>query len=425
MRVTLLTIGSRGDVQPFVALGMGLEKAGHQVRLAAPPGFEEFVTRYHLEYHPLGENIEALLKNDKVRQTLQSGNILKFLWFRIRHNRQLLARLNDDAWQACQGAEVILYKIAVPVGYSIAQKLEVPSFEVAFQPFAPTRAFASSVLGSKSHGPLYNRLSHVLVEKILWLLSRRSLNRYRQQQLGLPALKGFWRPRELPTLYPYSSTVLPAPADWPANIHCLGYWFLETEAGWQPPQTLVDFLAAGPAPVYLGFGSMANRNPRATIDLMLKALDLAKQRGVIVSGWSDLEQQKRLPPHVLCLKSVPHDWLFPQMAAVVHHGGAGSTAAGLKAGVPSIIVPHNIDQPFWGRCIAEAGAGPAPIMRKALTAENLAAAINTAVTDTRMRERARAIGEQIRAEDGVARTIALIQEQVANAAVSQAETIGV
>lgn len=187
-----------------------------------------------------------------------------------------------------------------------------------------------------------------------------------------------------------------------------GYWFLRTPPGWSPPEPLRRFLEAGEPPVYVGFGSMPNQEPRATFDLILRALEMTGQRGVIYGGWGGLAGETA-GDRALVIEGVPHEWLFPRMKAVVHHGGAGTTAAGLRAGVPNVVVPFFGDQPFWGWRVAALGAGPAPIPRRSLTAERLAAAIERAVTDPAIHGRASEIGARLRAEDGVANTVVLIQ----------------
>jgi sterol 3beta-glucosyltransferase len=198
--------------------------------------------------------------------------------------------------------------------------------------------------------------------------------------------------------------VLPKPPEWGDWIHITGYWFLDHPPEWRPSAGLVDFLRSGPPPVYVGFGSMNNRNPEEVTGLALKALARARQRGLLLTGWGGLSQSD-LPDDVFKIETIPHDWLFPQMAAVVHHGGIGTLAAGLRAGVPSIVVPYFSDQPFWGQRVAALGVGPPPIPRQSLTAGHLAAAIQLAVGDPGIRARAAALGEKIRAENGVARAV--------------------
>jgi sterol 3beta-glucosyltransferase len=212
-------------------------------------------------------------------------------------------------------------------------------------------------------------------------------------------------------LYAYSEAVVPRPADWGEHVAVTGYWFLDAPAGWPPPPGLLKFLADGPPPVYVGFGSMFMAGGAPMTTVVVKALELSGQRGVIATGWGGLTAEIG-PDHVYFLEAVPHDWLFPRVAAVVHHGGAGTTGAGLRAGRPTVVCPLVGDQPFWGRRVAELGVGSAPLPRAKLTAERLAEAISAAVTDAKMQERAADLGERIRAEDGVARAVALIHQHV-------------
>jgi UDP:flavonoid glycosyltransferase YjiC (YdhE family) len=210
-------------------------------------------------------------------------------------------------------------------------------------------------------------------------------------------------------LYCYSPAVVPKPPDWSEHAHVTGYWFLDQGPDWQPPTDLVDFLESGPPPIYVGVGGITSRDPGKTSCIVLDALRQSGQRGVIAAGRGGLSQSG-LPNEVFVTEAVPHDWLFPRMAAVAHHGGAGTTGAGLRAGVPSIIVPVTNDQPFWGRRVKALGAGPAPIPRKRLTADRLAHAICVAVTDEAIRKRAAELGETIRAEDGVVNAVGIINQ---------------
>ena len=213
----------------------------------------------------------------------------------------------------------------------------------------------------------------------------------------------------MPVLYGFSPAVIPVPADWDGNTHVTGYWFVDEIDGWTPPSALLDFLEAGTPPVYIGFGSMSNRNPRETAELIIRALKQIGQRAILLSGWGGLHSED-LPDSIFMIDSIPHSWLFPRVAAVVHHGGASTTAAGLRAGIPSVIVPFFGDQPFWGRRVAELGVGPNPIPRGKLTSERLANAIQQAVTDKGMHERAASLGAKIQTEDGIARAAEVIEQ---------------
>jgi sterol 3beta-glucosyltransferase len=219
------------------------------------------------------------------------------------------------------------------------------------------------------------------------------------------------RRENAPIVCCYSPTVLPVPADLPNNVHVTGYWFLPPPPGWQPSPELAGFLADGPAPVYIGFGSMGNpETAEATTALVLEALAQSGRRGLLASGWSGLGKNSHLSQDVFVLESAPHSWLLPQMSAVVHHGGVGTTGAGLRAGVPNIVIPHFADQFFWGRQVASLGAGPRPIPRHKLTAEKLAQAINQAANDPPMRQRAAAIGREISSERGLERAVEIFHQ---------------
>ncbi len=242
---------------------------------------------------------------------------------------------------------------------------------------------------------------------------RRPINEWRRDRLGLPPPKGEDRLRGKPVtkLYAYSPSVVPRPADWDESSVVTGYWFLDAPGDWRPQPALVEFLQAGSPPVYMGFGSMFMNGGERKTETVLNALKLAGQRGIIATGWGGLTAENA-PQGTFVLDAAPHDWLFPQVAAVVQHGGAGTTGAALRAGKPTVICPFVGDQPFWGRRVAALGVGPPPIPQRKLTAESLANAIEKAVTDQDMRQRAASLGEAIRAEDGVGQAIAIINSQI-------------
>jgi sterol 3beta-glucosyltransferase len=224
--------------------------------------------------------------------------------------------------------------------------------------------------------------------------------------------------RPVPVLYSYSSHVIPRPNDWQETTRATGYWFLDRPSDFSAPPALVDFLTAGKPPVCIGFGSMTGRNPEQLTEIVLAALKQTRQRGILLTGWGGLSNAD-LPDEVFKLESIPHDWLFPQVAAVVHHGGAGTTAAVLRAGVPSIIVPFFGDQPFWGQRVAQLGVGSKPIPKKQLTVERLVATIEMAVSNQEMRDRAATLGQNIRAEDGVKEAVKVFHQYLASEFVPQ------
>lgn len=274
-------------------------------------------------------------------------------------------------------------------------------------------------MADRSLGPL-NALTWLMLEQAMWQPFRGIVDRWRREQLGLGAAPFFGiegsfyddRGPRSPFLNAYSEAVLPRPADWPAWHHVTGYWQFPSEARAVLPASLEEFLAAGPAPVSIGFGDMIPRDPERLTGTVLEAVRRARVRAVLLGGWAGLGRDA-VSDDVFVIDAVPHDLLFPRVAAVVHHGGAGTVAAGLRAGAPTVVVPFQGDQPFWGGRVAALGAGPASVPFKRLDADRLAAAIRTAVTDEAMRDRAAAIGERIRAEDGVATAVRVLDAHLA------------
>lgn len=425
MRIVILSVGSRGDVQPFAALGLGLRDAGHSVCFGTRSGFAELVERNGLDFAAVERPPRQPRQQKDKDALLGSGrNTIQYLYYQLKRMRGSIEQALIDSWRVCQGADAIICAPSVPGGPHIAEKLGVPCYSACAFPVTSTHAFPMVVTPPMLRlGSTYNRLTYLVVEQISWYALRGTINRWRRDSLGLPALP--WRgtspnplldpfggphARPLPWLYGFSPSVVPRPPDWPTWAHITGYWFLDHPAGWEPPPELCAFLRAGPPPVYVGFGSTGNTQATdAIIDLVLNALRRAGQRGVLMVR-SCCQRQVHWPDDIFAIESIPFDWLFPQMAVVVHHGGAGTTAAGLRAGVPAVVVPFCADQPFWGDRVAALGVGTQPIMRKQLTVERLAQAISTATSDTAMQARAAALGKQIRAENGVARAVEVFHQ---------------
>lgn len=420
MRITLVSLGSRGDVQPFIALAVGLQKTGrHKVRFAAPDNFEPLARDYSLNFSPLGVDTRKMLGTGGIDP---NRNLVAWFWEVLRSMKPLVGRIAENTWLACQDAELIIYSMLGVGAYHSAEKLGVPCMMASPIPgFAPTRAYPNpnGIFPSLPLGGGYHRLTHILSGQLFQLFTGPFINRWRKEKLHLPAIPIGKYPyfhlggRPQPIIGSYSPIISPKPPDWGDNIHVCGYWFLDPPPSWKPPAQLIPFLEAGAPPVYIGFGSMANRAPQKMAQLAQEALALSGRRGILAAGWGGVDNAD-LPDSIFGLDSVPHAWLFPRMAAVAHHGGAGTTGAGLRSGVPSILVPHLGDQSFWAERVSELGVGPRPIPRRKLTAERLAAAITAATTDQSMQARAAALGERIRAEDGVGRTIEVI-EAVRNA----------
>lgn len=409
-RILITTFGTRGDIQPFIALGKGLRSAGYEVAVCTSEGYQAFVEEHGLHY--------AYVNNELLRLSQAAfgeiggmGDVLRI----VRQMTPAIRRSMDDEWNATQSfqPDLIIYHPKCLGSYHVAEKLQIPAIMSIPLPFyTPTRAFPVPFMANIQLGDWFNHFSFRLMGLSSGMYGG-TINDFRAKTLGMSPIGRFADVllrsdgKPVPILYPYSPSLLPVPKDFPSHVHVTGYWFLEHAAAWQPQPELVRFLEAGTPPIYIGFGSMGGRKGQQRAAIVLDALEKSGHRGLLVSGWGGLKASD-LPENVVMVESVPHDWLFPKVAAVVHHGGAGTTGAGLRAGKPTIICPFLADQPFWGKLVYQQGVGPKPISQYRLTADALAEAITITMQDQPMQERATELGERIRAEDGIARALEII-----------------
>jgi sterol 3beta-glucosyltransferase len=419
MHVTILALGSRGDVMPYINLGKGLKAVGHQVRFVTFENFEPLVIAQDLDFHPIRGDVQSILTGAGGQALAESGRNA----FRMaRSVSRLFGVMAEDIARDLSSPELWDTEVIVNqlpgglYGYDLAEKLGVPMVLAAVMPLTPTRhqpmlAFPSFLAPI----PGYNVFTHLLAYQLVWQGFRPVVSRWRMQTLGLSkaplwGYSGLMEERRVPVLNGFSAHVVTRPPDWGQHIHITGYWFPDDE-GWRPPEGLCEFIEAGPPPVFIGFGSMPMRNPKRTTAIVLDALKRSGQRAILHTGWGGIGLQE-LPDYAWKIGYVPYGWLFPRMAAVTHHGGSGTTASGLRAGVPSIIVPFLFDQFYWGKRISSLGVGPEPIPHRKLSVERLAEALTLAVNDTQMRQNATELGEKIRAEDGVREAVKAIQRYI-------------
>lgn len=422
LRVALLTAGTRGDVQPFAALAGGLRRAGCEVTLAAPVNMEPLARAHGVPFSPIRVDFQAFASSPEGRAMMANPLNAARVW---RSTILPLVRSTlDDAWAAARdvggrGADAIVYHPKILGAVDMAEKLGARAFAFGLAPFiVPTAAFPSALVARRSLGPWLNRWTYELSGGATRLFGR-VLRAFRAETLGLPrdgrldayAVRGV----PVPVLHAYSEHLAPPAPDWPARAHVTGFWFLDDDASGEPeaPPALRAFLEAGEPPVYVGFGSIAGRDPRATTRAVLDALRLAGVRAVVASGWGGLSADEigtagLASDRVCAVGEVSHAWLLPRVAAVVHHGGAGTTGAGLRAGRATVVCPFFGDQPYWGARVAAVGAGPPPIPQRRLTAERLAAALRVVTSDRAMQARAAALGQRIRAEEGVGRAVGIV-----------------
>ncbi len=412
MHIAILTYGSRGDIQPFLALALGLQKGGHSVCLAGPGRFAEFSAQHGVPFAPLaGDPGEISLRlNDAGANPFRMVGAMQDYIFAIAP--EVVRAIQN----ALDGADLVVHSFLFTTGgHAFARQRGIPDVSVqTFPMFAPTRAFPNVAFPNvPPGGPSW--LTHWLATQIFWHGGNRGYYALRRKFPGDFPEKVTWPFKPVPDrplpplLFAYSPTVLPRPVDWTApNISIPGYFFLD-EPGYRPPVELADFIVNGDPPMCISFGSMVNRKAAKVGRLVLDSLQKLGRRGIVLTGWGGWKPDQ-IPANVLYLDSAPHAWLFPRCRLVVHHGGAGTTAAGLRAGVPSVIIPFAADQPFWAKRVAALGVGPEPLPLQKLTSTAFTAALEEALHDGPIRQRAAEIGAQVRSEDGVGAAVRIIEK---------------
>ena len=412
MHITILALGSYGDVLPLATLGKGLKTAGHQVRVATFENFGKMVAQHDLDFHPIHGDSQSILNTGGGLALAESGQNVIRAWRGAMQSFGVLAEsfARDLSSPALWETDLIINQLPGGLyGYDLAEKLDLPMFMAAVMPLTRTYSFPMLAFPPfLARFPGYNAFSYRLAEQLVWQWFRPTINRWRQEELGLPR-QSFWGyfaetgTARIPILNGFSPHVVPCPPDWGKHVHITGYWFPE-EDEWEPPDDLRRFIESGSPPVFIGFGSMTVRNPTQITAVILEALRQSRVRAIVQAGWAGIGNDN-LPDYAFKIGYVPYSWLFPQMAAVIHHGGSGTTALGLRAGVPSLIVPFLFDQFYWGRRIHTLGVGPKPIPHQQLSVAGLAEALTIATADTLMRQRAAALGEKILTEAGITKTL--------------------
>jgi sterol 3beta-glucosyltransferase len=426
MQITILTYGSRGDVQPYLALGLRMQQDGHVVRLAAPRMFEKFIVGSGVGYAPLPGDPARLMKRAFAPGTRRLGPVSM-----ARGVLDGIAPAAHDLYpavlEATRGADVVVHSLLLTaLGHQAALERDVPDFSaLLFALFTPTREFPCPLFPrwrwSQRHRELYNIHSHREFSRAFWHINQLGVKWLRRRQPDLPALAewSFWRTApemfpepvrgwQTPVLYGISEYALPRPAEWDALASLTGYWFLDTPAHWQPPIELVRFLEGGSPPVVVSFGSVISAEARRLVRSSLKAVSQLGRRVVLVAGWGSAQDCEFCRPgQFLAVDSVPFDWLLPRSAGMIYHAGMGTTAEALRAGIPVVAIPQGVDQPFWAQRVQALGVGLKLAPRQA-SYRRLAGALERVLEDRAMQENARTLSAHIRGEDGCGQAVRII-----------------
>jgi len=422
VKILIATIGTRGDVQPFVALGIGLKAAGHDVTICTCPRFSDLISEHGIGFANLEEGLLELLDSDFGRAIFDKLNgvwgVIGTIPKVLKQVGPIHRRMVDDCWSAVERSDpdLIVFNPKMFCVPAFAAVRGIPAVLAMLQPLhVPTRD--RPVFG-RSLGRFYNRGTYRFVHRLTKFGTRGYMRAWRAKydvsghsKNSGPTQTSAGNP--IPVIHAFSKFVVPRPVDWPEHASIAGYWFMPPEsshAKWSPSQDLLEFLEAGPPPIYFGFGSMAGVDPSKVTQTILSAVQGANRRAILATGWGGVDPDMCVGEGIHVLESAPHQWLFPKVSAVVHHGGAGTTAAGLRAGCPTVVCPFGLDQPFWGNRIVELGAGVSPISQRKLTASNLAAALESVTTVPSFRSSAKAIAASIQAEDGITNAIQTIEQ---------------
>jgi len=408
-RIVIIAVGSRGDVAPLTGVGIALQQARHDVAIAAYTPFGDMISGCGLNFRELPADLQPAADDAEVSPTKGLAAFASPKGMRALGNN-ILSALADEP------ADILLLSpFAEMAGHQLAEAKAIPSLGVRLQPLSATAQYPPAVIGAWSGGAWANRAA---ANTGAWLVDRLygGVIADFRHQLGLPRMSARRLRRQRtqalwPVLHGYSPLVAPRPPDWRPGLEVTGYWWPASMGVWQPPRELSDFLAAGAPPVFVGFGSMMTTPARAEqiSDIVGGAARLAGVRVIVQAGWANLRVADE---HMLTIGDTPHDWLFPQVAAVAHHCGAGTLAAGIRAGVPTIALPAYGDGPFWAHRATALGICAATINQSALSPEHLAEAMRSAVSDQQLRDRARQLGARVDAEDGAAQAVSVVSDLI-------------
>jgi UDP:flavonoid glycosyltransferase YjiC (YdhE family) len=404
VKFVTVTYGTEGDARPLAALNRALIDAGHEALLLADGSTLGSAAASGVPAIAIAGDIKSAVQRAVALAGAGKGGGFADTAKALAH----IANANAEAWmretlEASRGCDALIVGgLAAFVGFSVAESLGVPAIGTGLIPITPTREFPSPFLRPGTVPSWLNRMSHHVVDGLIWRSFRGKVNAARSATLGFPPRRRLWT--DNPMLYGISPSLLPRPRDWPANAVICGQW-VRSAAAYQPPAGLAAFLAAGEAPIYVGFGSMAAFDRRTLLEVVLPAV--SGRRALFYPGWSGVGPSD-LPANVLAIGETPHDWLFPRVSMVVHHGGAGTSHSAVRAGAPSVVVPFAGDQFFWADRLQRAGAAPPGVAARDMSAATLDRAITLSESDG-MRSRAAALGVAMRAEDGLGVAVAQIE----------------
>ncbi len=408
----MIAIGSTGDVRPYIILGQELQSRGHRVKLTAFETFRETAYEAGLGFAPLSGDASNFMSNI-MKPGTNGFNYLSQLETSLK---DVAAILLKDIMAACEDAEAMICTFFGSMMYSVAEKYHIPCIQTQYYPMDYNANVPISSAPLLKLGKAWNKATYKIGYLMISTLEKRYLSDWREEN-GMKERKVKSQPdymvhgHTIPVLYALSPLLMPRPLSWGEHIHMTGFWQDQQTVDYTPPEDLIAFLNKGPAPIYVGFGSMVSGDMGKTLDIVLSGIRQAGVRAVLLKGWGGKTELKN-DKNLYIGEYIPHEWLFENVQAVVHHGGAGTTAAGLRAGKPTLVVPFGGDQPFWGSRVRALGCGPKPIRRTNLTEEKLAEALSELVENGAYKVAAGELGERLKSETGTANAADVIEHEV-------------
>lgn len=408
MKVLILSYGTRGDVQPFVALAKTLADRGHEVCIGLQEGLLHLATNLNIEVVPLDDIVQQWLSIEQNKKGFESNfaglrGKIAYRSFRTTFKRMAKRLLEDMSILSMENADVVVHHFLVP-GHEIAEKLGAPAVPVSLAPYlVPTRSTPYPIF--PFNVPSFLNRATYLQAYSLRIGQNFSTAKWQRDFLGLARRASRWNcaitPEREPAtvLQPFTKHFWELPLQYPDYVHTTGFWLLSSAHETNENTILKDFIQAGEPPVYIGFGSMVGSDAGGTSRTLLEAVRRAQVRAIINCGWGGIERD--VDNHdVLYIDEAPIDWLFPQMSAIIHHGGIGTIGAALASGRPQVACPHVFDQHFFSDLLHASQVAPAPIRQDNLTSDTLAEAIHLARTDKTYTDRARELASNIQSENG-------------------------
>jgi sterol 3beta-glucosyltransferase len=415
MHLLIVTVGTRGDVQPYVALGLGLQRRGYTVTVASHREHESFVGASGLSFRNGGSSMRETLDSDIGRAWIESSDsLLQYTKTAKRVGEHMWPEALAIGESMTEKVDAVLFHPFATHAMHHAEARRLPSICLPLVPIFPSRIAPPVFL---PRAPAWGWLRGAITDSTLKMIYKtvEHMHEAHRRKLGLgrlgPNIIRTLHQAGVPFVHLYSGHVAPRPGDWPDDVTVTGFCVLDAPSGYSPPEALTRFLDAGPPPIYVGFGSMTGLDPKDLTRMIREAVERAGVRAVVCTGWGGIGPLDA-GDHVLQIDDVPHHWLFPRVRAVVHHGGAGTLAAGLRAGRPTVIAAFFGDQHFWGEMAAQRGACPKPLARRTIDASRLAEAIRTVLASDRYAAAAVRMQEALAAENGVANAVEQIEKHL-------------